>query len=187
MKGFRPKRRRSWVTDFLPTPPRMGHQRPHYRASLPPRLRSGVVVCVPGCSRRGNAGTVGIVLLRPAMEVAICEAVLSIIPARVETTCPAEKRLNPHGGRVTVRDVTHGLRRFRGRADEAEAALGRLAAAGWGDWEEVPPDNRGGRPTRVFRLRHQCHRHQNLAKPEENEGFGDGDSGDALQTTSLEP
>jgi len=37
-------------------------------------------------------------------------------------------------------------------AEEAEAALGRLATAGYGHWIDKPPGDRGGRPTRIFVL-----------------------------------
>ncbi|WP_347244555.1 DUF3987 domain-containing protein [Thermogutta sp.] len=91
------------------------------------------------------------------------------------------------GGVVTVRDLTHGLRRYRGKSDEAEAALNGLAQAGLGSWEDSPSNKKGGRPTRVFRLCPQCHRHQNPKNPRDSEGFGDGANGDTLKTNSPEP
>ncbi len=57
------------------------------------------------------------------------------------------------GGRVTARDVTRGPRRFRGSANLAEAALDDLVRDGLGQWEDVSPDRRAGRPTRAFVLR----------------------------------
>jgi len=58
------------------------------------------------------------------------------------------------GGRVTVRDLTHGLRRFRGKRDEAEAALNDLVEAGFGFWKEDGSSQKGGRPKVLFEL---CH------------------------------
>jgi len=91
------------------------------------------------------------------------------------------------GGAVTARDLTHGLRQFRGKPDAAEAALAGLVQAGVGVWEDVPADKKGGRPKRVFRLCHQCHRHRNLRILGDFWGFGDGDSGDEPTTTPPEP
>ncbi|WP_460185065.1 YfjI family protein [Thermopirellula anaerolimosa] len=88
------------------------------------------------------------------------------------------------GGSVTARDLyCGGPRRFRGESGEAEAALQTLAKDGYGVWEDVPANNRGGRPTRVFRLRNQWQRNQNLAKHGENMGF-DSDSSDATDETA---
>ena len=53
------------------------------------------------------------------------------------------------GGSCTVRDVLTGNRRFQ-TADDAEAALQELAAAGLGEWADRPAGVNGGRPTRVF-------------------------------------
>jgi hypothetical protein len=67
------------------------------------------------------------------------------------------------GGRVTVRDVTRGPRRFRGKAGDAFAALDGLAKQGRGTWQEQPPTagaGGGGHPTRVFML--------NAAEPTES-------------------
>ncbi len=56
-----------------------------------------------------------------------------------------------HGGAVTPRDVARHLRAYPTPAD-AEAALERLTQAGFGEWENPAPGQRGGRPTRVFRV-----------------------------------
>lgn len=56
------------------------------------------------------------------------------------------------GGRATVRDVTHGLRRFRGKPKEAHAALDALLKAGRGHWSRPAPGAAGGRPTDVFEI-----------------------------------
>jgi hypothetical protein len=56
------------------------------------------------------------------------------------------------GGSVTVRDVTRGVRTYRGNTDSAEAALDALAEAGLGRWEDDTHGPKGGRPARRFRL-----------------------------------
>jgi len=53
------------------------------------------------------------------------------------------------GGQVTPREVTRGLRHYRGNTDGAEAALTDLARAGLGTWHTR---STGGRPSYVFRL-----------------------------------
>lgn len=55
------------------------------------------------------------------------------------------------GGEVSVRDVQMGRRTYRSSV-EAEEALRRLVAEGYGGWIDVPAGPRGGRPTRRFRL-----------------------------------
>lgn len=57
-----------------------------------------------------------------------------------------------HGGAVTPRDISRHLRAYPTPAD-AEAALERLVQVGIGAWENPAPGERGGRPTRVFRVR----------------------------------
>lgn len=57
-----------------------------------------------------------------------------------------------HGVAVTPRDVARHLRAYPTPAD-AETALERLVQAGIGEWENPAPGQRGGRPTRVFRVR----------------------------------
>jgi hypothetical protein len=61
--------------------------------------------------------------------------------------------IRARGGAVTANELRRsGHRAYRGRPEEAEAALERLAAAGVGEWVWVEPSPRGGRPTRRFRL-----------------------------------
>ena len=61
--------------------------------------------------------------------------------------------IRSHGGETTVRQLTGcGPRRWRGRTEEAEAALSALATAGRGRWEMDAACHSGGRPKRVFRL-----------------------------------
>lgn len=56
------------------------------------------------------------------------------------------------GGAVTVRDLTHGLQQYRGRADAAKADLDALAKAGCGVWEHPDSGPKGGRPSPRFVL-----------------------------------
>ncbi|ASV76193.1 hypothetical protein THTE_3592 [Thermogutta terrifontis] len=84
-----------------------------------------------------------------------------------------------HGGKVTVRDLTHGLWRFRGKRLEAEEALNELVKAGLGHWEEPPAGQRGGRPKSVFILHHHITTSPKPSKTRLLRGCGDGDVGDA--------
>ena len=57
------------------------------------------------------------------------------------------------GGSTTAAHLARqGLRRFRGRREEAHTALDALVEAGIGRWEEVRPGSAGGRPTTKFAL-----------------------------------
>ena len=60
--------------------------------------------------------------------------------------------IEQRGGRITARDLQHGRREYA-TADDAEAALNDLVAAGLGSWSPVDSRPGGGRPTRVFQLR----------------------------------
>ncbi|MDX2147332.1 MAG: DUF3987 domain-containing protein [Planctomycetota bacterium] len=53
---------------------------------------------------------------------------------------------------ATVRDLTRGLREYRGDPERAEKALGELVAAGVGRWEVDAHGPKGGRPADRFRL-----------------------------------
>jgi len=55
-------------------------------------------------------------------------------------------------GRVTVRELMQASRRYRDRAEIAEAALDALVEAKLGRWERREPGPRGGQPTREFVL-----------------------------------
>ena len=75
----------------------------------------------------------------------------------VETTEAREQRrvvewIGRRGGEATPRDLTHGLRKFRGDPEGAEECLRNLAEAGFGRLEETDPGLKGGRPTVRFRL-----------------------------------
>jgi len=56
-----------------------------------------------------------------------------------------------HGGSVTPRDLMRAGPCFK-MADDARAALDKLASAGLGRWESPTPTSKGGHPTRRFRL-----------------------------------
>jgi hypothetical protein len=56
------------------------------------------------------------------------------------------------GGRVTVRDLTHGLRRYRDQADQAETDLNSLVTEARGSWAHVRSGPTGGRSVDVFCL-----------------------------------
>jgi hypothetical protein len=55
-----------------------------------------------------------------------------------------------HGGRVTVRDVQRGLRRYRDNPAQAEIDLQALVDNGDGNWESIRAGARGGQPTSQF-------------------------------------
>ncbi|MBC7077167.1 MAG: DUF3987 domain-containing protein, partial [Synergistales bacterium] len=83
------------------------------------------------------------------------------------------------GGAVTVRDLVRNLWRFRGKRLEAEEALNDLVKAGLGHWEELPADQKGGRPTTVFRLHRHIDTSTKAHKTRVSEGFVDVDVVDA--------
>ncbi len=56
------------------------------------------------------------------------------------------------GGRVTVREVAHGLWMFRGDTSGARKALERLVKSGAGQWDHPKPGPSGGRPAQQFAL-----------------------------------
>jgi hypothetical protein len=55
------------------------------------------------------------------------------------------------GGWVTARDAQRGCSWLK-KSTDAEKALDGLVKSGYGDWIEMQTTERGGRPTRVFRL-----------------------------------
>ncbi|MCK4340806.1 MAG: DUF3987 domain-containing protein [Phycisphaerae bacterium] len=59
------------------------------------------------------------------------------------------------GGSLTIRELTHGVYRYRSRSNEAKAALDELVKAGHGSWEYPRPGPQGGRPSRRFTLNEQ--------------------------------
>lgn len=83
------------------------------------------------------------------------------------------------GGEVTARDLTHGVRAFRGDPDAAERALSGLAEAGMGHWENDAHGPKGGRPARRFRLVSTVTVTETTESIGVEGGSGDGDTGDA--------
>ncbi|MBK9189884.1 MAG: DUF3987 domain-containing protein [Phycisphaerales bacterium] len=83
------------------------------------------------------------------------------------------------GGTVTVRDLTHGLRAYRGDPDAAERALSSLAESGIGRWEADAHGPKGGRPARRFRLVSTVTVTETPTNAGKDVGSGDGDTGDA--------
>ncbi|MCH9058919.1 MAG: hypothetical protein IIB55_09860, partial [Planctomycetes bacterium] len=57
-----------------------------------------------------------------------------------------------HGGSVSVRELTHGRRAFRGDSAVAREALDRLVKEGVGRWAQDAPTKKGGRPAERFEL-----------------------------------
>jgi Protein of unknown function (DUF3987)/Bifunctional DNA primase/polymerase, N-terminal len=79
------------------------------------------------------------------------------------------------GGSLTVRELQQS-RRLYNTADEAEAALTDLVKAGVGTWASREPTAKGGRPTRVFRLKESPPVYETPKKPQESVGSVDVDS-----------
>lgn len=82
------------------------------------------------------------------------------------------------GGTVTARDLTHGVRAYRGNPDAAERALSALVEAGIGRWEVNAHGPKGGRPAQRFRLVSTVTVTETPANAGKNGGIGDGDTGD---------
>lgn len=85
------------------------------------------------------------------------------------------------GGAVTARDVAHGPRTYREMPDVAEEALNELVVAGLGTWEVVPSGEKGGRATRVFRLKPATPGTETPAELSDFEGFGSGTSSEEVK------
>jgi hypothetical protein len=90
--------------------------------------------------------------------------------------------IDRHGGSVTVRDLTHGLRQFRGNEDEAREALESLVYADWGRWYYPTPDRKGGRPSPRFELRLDATVTETPVDGIRDAGLGSGDTGDVLSS-----
>ncbi|MEQ9453829.1 MAG: DUF3987 domain-containing protein [Phycisphaeraceae bacterium] len=89
--------------------------------------------------------------------------------------------IGARGGAVTVRDLTKGLRAYRGEQGKAREDLDALVEAGYGTWEDPAPGTKGGRPTKRFVL-HQAGPVPGTSTPEPSTGgIGDGDSGDTSE------
>jgi hypothetical protein len=82
------------------------------------------------------------------------------------------------GGTVTARDLTHGVRAYRGDPDAAERALSALVEAGIGRWEADAHGPKGGRPAQRFRLVSTVTVTETPTNAGKDVGYGDGDTGD---------
>ncbi len=82
------------------------------------------------------------------------------------------------GGTVTARDLTHGVRAYRGDPDAAERALSALVEAGIGRWEADAHGPKGGQPAQRFRLVSTVTVTDTPANAGKDVGYGDGDTGD---------
>ncbi len=94
------------------------------------------------------------------------------------------ERIRAHGGSVSVRDLTHGQRRYRGRTDEARAALQALADTGVGRWKYLSSSTKGGPQTKRLELVTGVTVTTTTADGVATGGCGDGDGGDAPTNTS---
>ncbi len=90
--------------------------------------------------------------------------------------------IEQRGGSVTVRDLTHGLRRFRGDPDCAERALEGLFSDGYGRWRFDKPGPKGGRPAKRLELVDSVTVTETPPEPPADAGNGDGDTPDDLET-----
>ena len=77
--------------------------------------------------------------------------------------------IRDRGGEITVRQLDAGEPAYRTSAEEAEAALGRLVAAGIADVWTDEHGAGGGRPVLVFTLRDSGNGNTNGEIPEKNE------------------
>lgn len=82
------------------------------------------------------------------------------------------------GGTVTARDLTHGVRAYRGDPDAAERALSAMVEAGIGRWEADAHGPKGGRPAQRFRLVSTVTVTETPTNAGKDVGYGDGDTGD---------
>ncbi len=86
------------------------------------------------------------------------------------------------GGSVTARDLTKGLRAYRGDSAKAREALDSLVEAGWGAWDTSGPGKTGGRPTARFILGSSVPDTETRTDDDRMAGNGDGDSGDSPES-----
>lgn len=84
------------------------------------------------------------------------------------------------GRPVTVRDLTHGLRKFREDNEAAQAALDELIEAGLGRWTYPPQNPKGGRPSPQFELVTAVTVTETSNDDSDDEGNGDGDARDGI-------
>jgi len=85
------------------------------------------------------------------------------------------------GGSITPSELVAGKRKVKNVA-QAEGMLTDMASGGWGEWQEVPPTSRGGRPTRRFVLSAPSVVSETPSNPEQKVGFTDADTVDVEKT-----
>jgi hypothetical protein len=78
--------------------------------------------------------------------------------------------ISARGGEITARDLWKSNNKRYAGAPDAEATLNSLVESGLGEWIDRPAGPKGGRPTRVFKLR--------TPKPQNPETPSDGEDGD---------
>ncbi len=106
-----------------------------------------------------NAGSINAETMRAAIRWADYLAAAER-HARLHITSTSEAReqtqllnwIEGRRGSVTVRELTQGMRRFRGKTNEARGALAELVAAGFGKWELAARGSKGGRPPQRFEM-----------------------------------
>mgnify|MGYP005841047609 CR=1 FL=1 len=86
--------------------------------------------------------------------------------------------IEPHGGGVTVRELTQGFRQYRGTTDAAREALDGLEKAGFGQWVRPAQNPNGGRPSPRFELGTGVTVTETPADDAEKAGLGSGGGGD---------
>ncbi len=87
------------------------------------------------------------------------------------------EHIQTRGGKITVKELQRSNQRKYPSSADADAALGALAEAGIGRWEERPAGPQGGRPTRVFIL---------CVTYDETPDDDDGDGGSPFEETGDE-
>ncbi|MBP7933822.1 MAG: hypothetical protein KA354_04155 [Phycisphaerae bacterium] len=90
------------------------------------------------------------------------------------------------GGRVSVRELTHGLRPYRGQSGAARAVLDGLVKAGLGRWIHPAPEPGGGRPSPRFELIGVTPVTKTPVDAIAVRGFGSGDTGDSAGDVSFD-
>lgn len=88
----------------------------------------------------------------------------------------AEWIARKHGGIATVRDLTHGRRKYRGDPDGAERDLAAMVKAGDGRWEVDDHGGKGGRPAQRFHLLSAVTVTETRVNAGKSDGSGDGDT-----------
>jgi hypothetical protein len=146
------------------------------------------------CAASGESLTEPAILDAASMTSAICLTMWFKHEARRiyamldETDADRDKRrliewIDRKGGTVTPREVQQRCRWLK-EPGAAEAALEALVRASHGTWQEVSTTAKGGRPTRAFVLSTPSTVYETQTKPEQDEGFVDVDSVDAVEATT---